>query len=345
MSSSNTQFKIPSKKANRYGPLPEVPLRPDLLKFMPSDIRLQFVSRNTTVDEQTTHTETHLRPLVTPRTPAFESSVSDFPAVNLLNQIPPTPPETPIEASSTPNPSGSSLLPPVDIPPPFQHSQPRLRAPKRTQAEIQSERFAGADRVLKAISEEGFDSLGDFLVFLFEKPKPDYRTSRHKDMVARFLQGRNKFLPVEVLDNMFSNSYSSPTYRTSEEVHHPLFSSIEPYDIPYARPSLSAWATKHVARQAHLQIGSHAYPSSKDDSLEYRRLYLSTNGRQRSNIRLITWEDLRGFCLENLAKELEEEITLPWYLLQQMAAPSEKGVFVIRKQRPYPQVSFFFTLT
>lgn len=133
MSSSNSQFKIPSKKVNCYGPLPEVPLHPDLLKFMPSDICSQFVSQNTMVDEQITHTETHLWLLVTPCMPAFESSV--WVRLSCSKSIKPDPTYTTDEA---PNLSGSFLLPPLDIPLPFQHSQSRLQAPKQTQAEIQS---------------------------------------------------------------------------------------------------------------------------------------------------------------------------------------------------------------
>ena len=150
-------------------------------------------------------------------------------------------------------------------------------------------------------------------------------------MVSCFLQGRNKQLPVEVIDNIYSNEYSSATYRASEEVQHQLFLSTDPYTIPYARPSLSAWATHHVAQYARLEIGSIAnslsLPSDKPNLLQH--FHLSLNGCR--NRQLITWDDLKGFRIEDLAKTLEKEAPLPWYLLQQMAAPSEKDQLVVRK--------------
>ena len=170
MSSDTSGLRIPSKKGNRYGPPPEVPFRPDLLRFMPSEAHSSFLEQSQLFQQPTPPSQTPQQPATVPQTPVSEDAASTGftqAAVDILTQIPPTPPETPIEPSSNSNSSIPALLPTAEIP--FQHSQPRFRRPKQDPTEIELERFLSASRVLECMSEEGFASLGEFLVTLFEE--------------------------------------------------------------------------------------------------------------------------------------------------------------------------------
>lgn len=162
---------------------------------------------------------------------------------------------------STPD-SASSLLEP------FTHQQ--TLKPHLSQ-------FDHVDLVLKSCQEH-FDTLADFFDTLFEKPPksaPDPCTSCHRNMLRSFLQGKNTVKPIAIIEKIYNNRYSYPSYR-SVSVHEQSLSfdpNVSPSDIGYARPAMSSRALRLVGNCAYKEIASvstQRYPAGSSRCLDKR---------------------------------------------------------------------------
>ncbi|KAJ7691362.1 hypothetical protein B0H17DRAFT_935216 [Mycena rosella] len=202
-------------------------------------------------------------------------------------------------------------------------TQAPLRAPRRTQWE----------KVDDVLTSYGFRNLGDFLATLFHDhgSDADPRTPRHTASVAAFLQGASTFKMADLLALIYDHPQSRPKRKYSDQVSA-AFSPHTPLDdIRYARPCLTAWATRTVGDEVYRRIGRLA---KKSDDPESRRHVRATTNRRKKGARVATWDDTR-FTIQGLADQYREADEFLWYLTECFCAPRVKGKVVVRKRRPH----------
>ncbi|KAJ7193717.1 hypothetical protein GGX14DRAFT_537504 [Mycena pura] len=222
-------------------------------------------------------------------------------------------------------------------PPPA--TQPRLRARAQTVEDKLAAKFAAMDEFLL---NSPFDSVGDFLAILFfNRPhgESDPRGSTHAAAVACFLRGRTKIRMSDVLPLMYQHRCSYPS-KDSIHLHERELMFCTTGDastIHHARPFISTWATRLVAAEARKQIGRTTTDDSDDPDFRVQ-LRACTNGRGKAAAHVVTWRDFRNFGIKTLAERFLVKLALPMFLTKYMSAPMKRGVFIERKQRPYPMV-------
>ena len=209
---------------------------------------------------------------------------------------------------------------------PTQESQ---RARKRS-------KFEKIDSVLETY---GFDNLGDFLLTLFH-PHPrgetDPRTPRHRVAVTAFLQGTSTIHMSHLIPVLYNHPQSRPKVKISDQ-RAAAFSALKPLEeIHFARPFMSAWATRIVGEEAYRRIGLMAKKSDDPNSRTHVRA--TTNGRVEK-VRVSTWHHTRFTIQEIIDKYRNDELI--WHLTECMSAPRVKGNVVVRKRRPHPIVCQF----
>ncbi|KAJ7712475.1 hypothetical protein B0H14DRAFT_3171882 [Mycena olivaceomarginata] len=186
---------------------------------------------------------------------------------------------------------GSGIVRPVTPSPSSASTQTSLRAPKRTC-------WQKMDDVLTTY---GFESLREFLSVLFHPRKrgeKDHRTKSHRQTVSAFLKGQSKITMAHIIPLIFNHSRSRPRKRDTDQ-HSSAFSPSRPLsEIRYARPCLSAWATRLVGDHIYYQVGKLAR-KSRTDTRSRRHLRATTNKRTNSKD-VIEWEDV-AFSVEELA--------------------------------------------
>jgi hypothetical protein len=196
-----------------------------------------------------------------------------------------------------------------------------------------------------ALTTYGFDSLGEFLSVLFHPRKrgeKDLRTRSHRHTVAAFLKGRSKITMADIIPLIFNHPRSRPKKRDTDQ-HSASFSPSKPLsEIRYARPCLSAWATRLVGDRIYYQVGKLAR-KSRTDTRSRRHLRATTNKRTNSKD-VIEWEDV-AFSVEELAALYRQEDEFLWYLTECFAASRKGGKVIVKKIRPHPIVCDPFTTT
>ncbi|KAJ6530368.1 hypothetical protein DFH09DRAFT_1044864 [Mycena vulgaris] len=226
-----------------------------------------------------------------------------------------------IRAKGTSSASNSPVAPS----PSSASTQISLRAPKRTC-------WQKVDHVLTTY---GFDSLGEFLSVLFHPRKrgeKDRRTKSHRQTVAAFLKGQSKITMAHIIPLIYNHHRSRPKRDTDQ--HSAAFSSSIPLsEIRYARPCLSAWATRLVGDRIYYGVGKLAR-HNRTDARNRRHLRATTNKRV-NNTDAIEWEDV-AFSVEELAALYEKEDKFLWYLTECFAASRKGGKVIVKKIRPHP---------
>ncbi|THU92865.1 hypothetical protein K435DRAFT_862053 [Dendrothele bispora CBS 962.96] len=116
------------------------------------------------------------------------------------------------------------------------------------------------DRHLRSICSD-FGSLGNFLRLLFWHPRltrdEDLHSRFHKRSVCNFLQGKSLVKPVHIIRKIYSHPNSYPSWQSknaNEEAAKAFSLDLDPGDIKYARPSLSAWVAQTCAARAHREL-------------------------------------------------------------------------------------------
>lgn len=222
---------------------------------------------------------------------------------------------------------------PVTLPPtPSGSTQPRLRAPKKTQ-------WQKADSIVKHITSE-FRSLGAFLEILFhvrDFSVNDPRTNSHKLMVTSFLGGESNAGMGQIIELIYRHPRSRPPNANSESgLYFSLLGVKAPADIRFTRPALSTWALQTVGPEMRSQIGllTQNDPDNPEDTTQLRA---SSNGRAK-NVRLATWDDFGKVSIPWIAETYRRRAPAVWYITECMAAPTVNGAIVVRKRRPHPTV-------
>ena len=182
----------------------------------------------------------------------------------------------------------------------------------------------------------GFDSLGDFLLTLFNlhtSDETDERTPRHRVAVTAFLQGTSTINISHLIPLLYNHPQSRPKSKHPDQ-RAAAFSALKPLeDIRFAQPFMSAWATRIVGEEAYRRIGRLAKKS--DDPTSRTHVRATTNGRAK-DVRVATWGHTR-FTIQELIEHYSKD-ELIWHLTECMTAPRIKGKVVVRKRRPHPAV-------
>ena len=131
-------------------------------------------------------------------------------------------------------------------------------------------------------------------------------------------------------------SPSSPLY---SERHAPFSPSVSPAEIFHARPSLFSWATNLVATHVHQEINQLSHTNVPGGENHFRA---STNGRRPDRFKLVTWQSLGKLSISALCEKYKARAPVSWYITESMAASRKGGVFIVKKRRPHPIVSFYY---
>ncbi|KAF7334057.1 hypothetical protein MVEN_02311300 [Mycena venus] len=229
-----------------------------------------------------------------------------------------------IRAKGTSSTSNSPIAPS----PSSASTQTSLRAPKRTC-------WQKVDHVLTTY---GFESLGEFLSVLFHPRKRgerDLRTKSHRQTVAAFLKGQSKITMAHIISLIFNHHHSRPKKKDTDQCSAAFSPSKPLSEIRYARPCLSAWATRLVGDRIYYRVGKLAR-HNRTDARKRRHLRATTNTRT-NNPDVIEWEDV-AFSVEELAALYREEDDFLWYLTECFAASRKDGKVIIKKIRPHPVI-------
>ncbi|KAJ7756790.1 hypothetical protein DFH07DRAFT_742456 [Mycena maculata] len=219
--------------------------------------------------------------------------------------------------------------------PDFSHNQPRLRRPKRSARQKQSDEFSAMEKLLK---DSPFKTIGHFLSILFFNPirgERDPRGTKHSRVVARFLRGRTNIKMSHILPLIYRHKASFPTSKSVDVLEQKeMFATAGPVDQSnHARPYMSTWAVRLVAVEARKQV-VHDNPDDVDGRVQLRA---QTNGRTAAHV--VSWDELLcHFNLKWLGTKYCIRLPLPWFLTESMSAPKAKGAIFIRKRRPHPTI-------
>ncbi|KAJ7708549.1 hypothetical protein B0H16DRAFT_1667975 [Mycena metata] len=189
------------------------------------------------------------------------------------------------------------------------------------------------------LSNYGFDNLGEFLATLFHRHihgQPDPRTPRHTATVSAFLQGSTSTNMGDIIELIYQHSQSRPKKKHPEQ-RAAAFSHDKPLnEISFARPCLSAWATRLVGDETYYRLSRMAKKKSNASGSDRRHLRATANSRNK-NARVITWADTE-FSIQGLADQYRKKDGLIWYLTECMAGRRKNGVVVVRQRRPHPVI-------
>ncbi|PBK88554.1 hypothetical protein ARMGADRAFT_900203, partial [Armillaria gallica] len=133
---------------------------------------------------------------------------------------------------------------------------------------------------------------------------------------------------------------SNPSFESKyvHECNHAFSTTVDPSTIQYAQPGLSAWAAQLL--RLCLNKGVHRLAHLKDPSDEVRAyLSTSTNGHVK-NACTVSWSEIENFSLNVSISLIQREEKIVWDMAESMAAPTRKGVTVVRQRRPYTPVVF-----
>ncbi|KAJ6548933.1 hypothetical protein B0H19DRAFT_952751 [Mycena capillaripes] len=106
-------------------------------------------------------------------------------------------------------------------------------------------------------------------------------------------------------------------------------------DIRFARPCMSAWATRLVGNNLYFKFGKLA--AKKRNGPPSRRHLRATANKRNKNAQVVTWEDTE-FSIQGLADQYAKEDEFIWYITECMSAPRQNGVVVVREHRPHPVI-------
>ncbi|KAJ7814827.1 hypothetical protein B0H14DRAFT_3090066 [Mycena olivaceomarginata] len=138
---------------------------------------------------------------------------------------------------------------------------------------------------------------------------------------------------ADIIPLIFNHPRSHPKKRDTDQHSASLSPSKPLSEIRYARPCLSAWATRLVGDHIYYQVGKLAR-KSRTDTHSRRHLRATTNKRTNSKD-VIEWEDV-AFSVEELAGLYRQEDEFLWYLTESFAASCKGGKVIVKKIRPHP---------
>jgi len=263
-------------------------------------------------------TPDYILPLLSQASPSSTS-----PGVNSLIALPPdclpaSSPTNSLAASGSPLNMLGSL------------SQPRLIQAQQNEKVKLEGKFK---RMEEFLGNSGFDSISDFLEFLFYNPshvgrKDDPHGVTHRLAIARFLQGKTKTRMSKIIGLIYSHKHSALSLRSTQyhKCHASFSPSISPAAINHAQPSLFTWATNLIGNHVHQEI--HKLTVKNNDT----QLCASTNGQcPEDSIRLVTWETLGKFSIAGLCEKYKVHVPVSWYLTESMAALCKNGAVIMKQ--------------
>ncbi|KAK1221011.1 hypothetical protein PQX77_016188 [Marasmius sp. AFHP31] len=215
-----------------------------------------------------------------------------------------------------------------NIPPPSQIPQKRKR---RTEQEKLIDNLAKVDDYLQKLSAD-FGSFGEFIRLLFwsknSKDGEDLRGDFHRASVCRFLQGRNTIGIVQILRRIYQhpNSYPSADSSNDSKKQRALAFSLDmdPSDIDYARPAMSAWAAQLCAGRLHRDIVTLTRNDKGHPEDVPARIATSS----------ATWEQINSCTPEHSIATIKRRAPYLYSTFKYLADPRKNGLPVPRVNRP-----------
>ncbi|THU86715.1 hypothetical protein K435DRAFT_867989 [Dendrothele bispora CBS 962.96] len=213
----------------------------------------------------------------------------------------------------------------------------RLRRAHITEFECLVEKLQLVDKYVQQISVD-FDSLGDFLQYLFysrkSKKSEDPRQPKHKLCVSRFLQGRNKVKPLDIVKRMYQHRNSYPSYRFPADQKKAFSLKHDPSTVSFARPAISCWAAHLCAARAHRDISV----LTKDDPEH------PEDAPSQMTAQDVSWEDINEFSPERSVATFQRRTPFLYGFFEYLALPRRNGVAIERKTRPVEIVTINFVM-
>ncbi|THU89980.1 hypothetical protein K435DRAFT_676791 [Dendrothele bispora CBS 962.96] len=207
------------------------------------------------------------------------------------------------------------------------HVPGHLRRAHVTEFERLIEKLQLVDKYVQQISVD-FDSLGDFLQYLFysrkSKKSEDPRQPKHKLCVSRFLQGRNKVKPLDIVKRMYQHRNSYPSYRFPADQKKAFSLKHDPSTVSFARPAISCWAAHLCAARAHRDISV----LTKDDPEH------PEDAPSQMTAQDVSWEDINEFSPERSVATFQRRTPFLYGFFEYLALPRRNGVAIERKTRP-----------
>ncbi|KAJ7725277.1 hypothetical protein DFH07DRAFT_783024 [Mycena maculata] len=208
---------------------------------------------------------------------------------------------------SPPQPAIATVATPSQQPISAPSTQPRLRQPKQTE-------WQKMDSILGTITKD-FRSLGNFLQVLFYNRisgVSDPRTPCHVRVVSAFLGGESIVAMATIINLIYNHRQSrapKDSLQYSMEFSPPDIAS--PWDIDYARQSLSTCALQTVGAELRRQIGG-LTQNDPSDPFDITQLRASTNGRAK-NVRLATWDTFGKLSILLIGATYKRRARAVWY--------------------------------
>jgi hypothetical protein len=143
---------------------------------------------------------------------------------------------------------------------------------------------------------------------------------------------------ADIIPLIFHHHASRPKKSDTDEQSASFFPSQPLSDIRYARPCLSAWATRLVGDHAYFCVGKMAR-KKRTEAKSRRHLRATTNGRAK-NTGVVKWEDI-DFTMEGLMNQCKAGNKDLWYMTECFTASRKKGKVVVKKTRPHSVVCCF----
>ena len=168
-------------------------------------------------------------------------------------------------------------------------------------------------------------SIGNLLYYIFAmrdvKGNNFEPTTRHIQMVSKFLTGETQVGVSHILDLWLKSPYGLPPEENSER--HMLFSTTDGYiSIRYARPAITSFAAQTVQEKL---VKDAAKTVKRNEGLH-------TFTTQRDSDEMTSRYDLGAHVFSDVTKIYQEKMLLAWELLMAIATPNEDAK--TRERRP-----------
>ncbi|KAJ8075658.1 hypothetical protein PM082_021288 [Marasmius tenuissimus] len=169
----------------------------------------------------------------------------------------------------------------------------RLVLPRKSKSERDYEKlveeYATVTKILEFISKTNL-TVGRFFLLFVSNPKDNLRSSLHKKLSMRLLQGQDVVKFLEILKAAYNhrNAYPSHRSRYKSERAQSFSVSGDPMKLHYARVAMSSWSAQLCVNRASCDLDTLV----KEECEETRP---EDAARVRMPAKDVTWEDIGNF--------------------------------------------------
>ncbi len=158
-------------------------------------------------------------------------------------------------------------------------------------------------------------------------------------MIQAYLRGQSSGYFTQLVEKVYKHRDGNPSFESKyvHERNHAFSTTVDPSTN---HTICTAWLVCLGSTTSRLRLnkGVHRLAHLKDPSDEVRAyLPASTNGRVK-NACTVSWSEIENFSLNDSISLIQREEKIVWDMAESMAAPTRKGVTVVRQRRPYTPV-------